>query len=443
MKFLSPVVWSEGMYLAPHHFQAHGRYFEDSVRFAITALWRDPYGLLGCQLDEEALRNGTLSLVHARGILPDGLPFLMPECDALPAVRPIADNFPSTRGHLDVLLAAPLHKHQGANCDLNGEARQARFRAETRTLRDDTTAGEERPIQLGRKNLRLVLETEATDGMTTLPLARVMRDGSGHLTFDPDFIPPCLQIAASDRLMLLLRRLTEILERKSATLGASGSAILGPSEIANFWLLHAVTSALAPLRHLWNSKRGHPEELFVELTRLAGALCTFALDSHPRTLPLYDHEKPGECFRALDRHIRERLETVLPTNCLAIPLEEKGQYFYEAALTDTRCLGRSQWLLGIRSNLGTADVITRTACLVKICSARFVSELVKRAISGLALSHVAVPPAGIPTKVEMQYFGIGRTGAFWDHIVETRRIGIYVPPDLPEPEVELMVILDA
>ena len=75
MKFLSRVVWSEGMYLGPHHFQAQSRYFEDSIGFAVSALWYQPYGLLGCVLDEEALRNGTLSLVQARGVFPTGCLF--------------------------------------------------------------------------------------------------------------------------------------------------------------------------------------------------------------------------------------------------------------------------------------------------------------------------------------------------------------------------------
>src|SRR5208282_4656445 len=111
----------EGMYLGPHHFQAQNRYFEDVVRFAVSALWYQPYGLLGCGLDEEALRNGTLSLIHARGIFPDGMPFLMPDCDAVPPPRPIASLFPPTRDRLEVALAVPQYRPQGLNCALNGE----------------------------------------------------------------------------------------------------------------------------------------------------------------------------------------------------------------------------------------------------------------------------------------------------------------------------------
>src|ERR1039458_78730 len=75
MKLLSRVVWSEGMPLGPHHFQVQSRYFEDSIQFAISSLWFASYGLAGLELDADALYNGSVSLLHARGILPDGLPF--------------------------------------------------------------------------------------------------------------------------------------------------------------------------------------------------------------------------------------------------------------------------------------------------------------------------------------------------------------------------------
>src|SRR5688572_10178725 len=81
MTTLSRVVWSEGMHLAQHHFQAQNRYFEDLIAFTVSNLFFKPYGLVACTLDEEALLNGTVSLIHARGALPDGLTFNFPEDD--------------------------------------------------------------------------------------------------------------------------------------------------------------------------------------------------------------------------------------------------------------------------------------------------------------------------------------------------------------------------
>ncbi len=451
MRYLSPVVWSEGMYLGPHHFQVQSRYFEDSIRFTAAALWFEPYGLIGLQLDREALLNGTLSLVHARGVFPDGLTFQMPDADALPSARNIADLFPPVRDTVTVVLAVPPRKPEGLNCVTapNQNGHNVRYRSETRMIYDETSGRDEKPVNLGIKNIQLLLDTEVNGEYMTLPIGRVRRDGAGNFVFDPDFIPPCLRIGASDRLMLLLERLIEILEEKSAMFSLKQSAEkrswqeFSTREIASFWLLHTVNSSLAPLRHQFFGKRGHPEELFTEMLRLGGALCTFALDSHPRELPLYDHQNLDKCFGQLDQHIRTHLETIVPTQFLTIHLIKRADYFYEGEVTDQRCLDRSRWIFAIRSPLGEVELIAKTPHLAKLCSKGFLPQLVKRALPGLDLTHLPVPPSSIPAKIDFQYFGVGKFGPCWDHIMKTRLVGLYVPGELPEPEIELMVVLES
>src|SRR5260370_32151657 len=100
------------MHLGPHHFQAQSRYFEDSIHFATSSLWFAPFGLVGLELDADALKNSTVSIVNARGIFPDGLPFQMPESRPLPVPRHTTEVFPRTRDTLTILMAsAPLHAH--------------------------------------------------------------------------------------------------------------------------------------------------------------------------------------------------------------------------------------------------------------------------------------------------------------------------------------------
>ena len=88
-------------------------------------------------------------------------------------------------------------------------------------------------------------------------------------------------------------------------------------------------------------------------------------------------------------------------------------------------------------------MIQGTPRLAKICSSQFVPELVKRALPGCALTHLPVPPAAISARVETQYFGVTKAGPCWDHIVQSKRVGIYVPGELPAPELELMVVLES
>jgi type VI secretion system protein ImpJ len=451
MKQLSKVVWSEGMHLGPHHFQVQSRFFEAITHFGISQLWFEPYGVVGLELDGEALRNGTVSLVHARGIFQDGLPFNMPESDPLPAPRAIADLFPPTRESLTAHLVIPLHRLGVPNCALTDQGNNGpmRFIAESAMTADENTGIDEKALKVGRKNIQILLDTEDAGDMQALPIARIRRDGSGNYLYDEAFIPPCIQISASPTLMLMTRRLIEILQEKSATmsLDARGrgkfQAGFSAQEIGQFWFLHAVNSSLGPLRHLYFTKRGHPEELFLELLRLGGALCTFALDSHPRNLPLYNHMALDGCFAEIEKHIHEHLDLLAPSNCLSIPLGAVANYFYEGAITDQRCLDRARWILSVHSALGDADVITRTLQLVKVCSAQFVPQLVKRALPGMELTHIPVPPSAVARRVESQYFSIGRAGPCWDHIVQTRRVGIYIPGDIPDPEIELLIILES
>jgi type VI secretion system protein ImpJ len=450
MRHLSRVVWSEGMYLAPHHFQVQSRYFEDAIDFTASALWFEPYGFAGFALDAEALRNGTVSLLHARGILPDGLPFMMPDCDPLPPARNVADLFPPTRDKVTALLAIPERRAGGANCEaFPGDAGRTRYLAEQRSTPDENTGRDEKPVTVARKNFALLLDTENSEGLQTLPVARIMRDGAGHFVFDPEFIPPCTSVAASDRLMRLLQRLIEILDEKSAALAAGGAATArtwaeySTRDIAQFWLLHTVNSAVAPLREIYASQQVHPERLFVQMLRLGGALCTFSLESHPRTLPRYDHRNLDVCFGELDHHIRAHLETIVPTNVVSIPLRPSANYFFEGDVTDQRCLDRARWVFSIRAETREVDVIARTPQLVKICSRLFVPKLVERALPGLALTHLPAPPPAIATRMEAQYFGISRSGPCWEHIVQTRQVGVYVPGELPGAELELLVILEA
>jgi type VI secretion system protein ImpJ len=302
---------------------------------------------------------------------------------------------------------------------------------------------------LGRKNFHFLVGSESLEGMAALPIARVRRQGTGHFIYDDGFVPPVLQVNASQPLMAMLRRLIELLEDKCRTvakpkdLGATTVSGFSAEGVANAWFLHCVNSSLAPLRHLCVSKHAHPEELFVELSRLAGALCTFSFDSHPAALPLYDHMRLAECFGALDRHIRAHLELIVPSNCVEIDLAPGARYFYEGRITDERVLNRSRWIFGIRCAIGEADLIERTPRLVKICSREFVPKLVERALYGMQLSHVPVPPTALSPKLEYQYFAIDKSGPCWEHMVKTREVGVYVPGELPDPEIELSVLLES
>lgn len=448
MRFLSRVVWSEGMYLGPHHFQTQSRYFEDSIAFLANSLWHEPWGLLRFELDEKAIRNGQAVLLQASGIFPDGMAFELPHSDAAPAARSLTDVFPATDAALPLFLTVPSRHDSGFDFDPGPTVNGARWSVMQRVVRDETNGVDEREVGLGRKNLSIMTDAEITPDLLAIPIARVLRDGRGHFIYDENFVPTSLRVNASETLMLLVKRLLEAIEEKSATVARGahrqGRFEAGTSalDVANYWFLHALHSAMPPLRHLTSTRHAHPEEVFVELSRLAGALCTFSMESDPRQLPTYDHRDPGPAFRALDAHIRHHLEIVVPSNTVTLDFHPIEPYIQSAAVADERCLRRARWIFGIRSSLGEAELLRQVPRLVKVCSSKFVPELVKRALPGLALSHIPVPPAALHAEADMQYFAVESSGPCWEHILQTRTVGIYIPGEIAHPVFELTVIVE-
>jgi type VI secretion system protein ImpJ len=447
MKFLSRVVWSEGMHLGPHHFQTQSRYFEDTLWFLSGNSRANPWGFLHYALDQEALRNGQAILSFASGILPDGLIFDLPDCDPVPAPALLSSLFSPTDSEISLHLAIPTRHDQDLDCDLTGGT-QARYGAVNLTLRDDTLGQDVHDVSFARKNLALVSQAQLTPGMVSFEVARVLRDGKGGFVSNPDFIPPCLRIGASERLTLLLHRLMEAINEKIATVRrdrrSSGRMELGTSalDVANYWFLHCLCSAAPALRQHLSTRLSHPEDVYRDLARLAGALCTFSLESSPDEIPKYVHEDLTSTFRDLDGLIRRYLEIVVPSNSVKLDFTKTAPYFYAAPVNDERCLRRARWILGVRSSMGESTLLRLVPRLVKVCSGRGVQTLVNRALPGLELMHLPVPPSALSAQADMHYFSISLDGPCWQDIQNTKQAGVYIPGEIGDATFDVTVITE-
>jgi len=448
MKFLSRVVWSEGMHLGPHHFQTQSRYFEDTLWFLNSNLRQDPWGFLHFSLDTEAMRNGLAILNFASGILPDGLIFDLPDCDTVPEPAQLSNLFSSTDSEITLYLAIPPRIDQGLDCDLNDSNASTRYSSTQRSLRDDSIGLGENNVQFARKNLVLLSQAQLTADIIAFPIARVLRDGNGGFTSDADFIPPCLRISASESLVLILHRLVQSIDEKIESTRSmrlsSGRFELNTSalDVANYWFLHALCSTLPALRHHLDDRRSHPEEVYRDLARLAGALSTFSLEATRDEIPSYRHRDLTSTFKEMDALIRRYLEVVAPSNSIALQFSKAEPYIYAAEVKDERCLRRSRWVFGIRSSVADSVLLRQTPKLVKICSAEGVAKLVQRALPGLELMHLPVPPAALHAQADMHYFSVSLNGACWQHILQTKQVGVYLPGDLGDATFDLTVITE-
>jgi type VI secretion system protein ImpJ len=447
MRQLQPVLWTKGVLLTPQHLQTQDRFLEDLLELQLSALTFCPWGFQRLNIDREALAGGVLGISQATGILPDGLLFEVPDADPAPSPRPLEGCWQPDQQALDVYLAIPEQQNNGLNVSSGQKDRNTRYLAEVLLRRDENTGLAERPLVVARKNFRILVEGEAIEGHTTLPVARVVRSSAGTYQLDPQFVPPLVDIGASEYLMAVARRLVELLSAKSSALADrrrqknQSLAEFGIADVANFWLLYTVNTYLPEVRHLFEVRRGHPADLYATMLALAGALTTFSTTVHPRDLPAYDHANLSRCFGELDEKLRLLLETVVPANYVSLAMRTVRPEVYASALERDEYLAADGWYLAVNAELDQANLMRAVPELVKVSSADHIEHLIKQALPGLQLTHIPSPPGAIPVKTGYQYFRVGKSGPEWQAITRARNVAAYVPAKLPGVQLELLVVL--
>src|SRR5580700_1079408 len=276
MKKLQPVIWTKGTFLSPQYLQLQDRFLENLLQFHLESLSFRPYGFRSLQISQEILAGGAFGITSASGIFPDGLLFDIPGSDGVPPLKQLGDCFEPDQTTLDIFLAVPQYRERGLNVANSPRQSGARYTAEFELFRDENTGLAEKPVQVARKNFRLLTEGEALDGYSTLRVARIIRTATGLFQLDPRFVPPLLDFNANDYLVAIARRLVEILSARSSSISGMRRqknqtlADFTAADIASFWLLYTINTAFPTFRHLFETRGGHPEALYSAMLSLAG-----------------------------------------------------------------------------------------------------------------------------------------------------------------------------
>ncbi|MBK8096571.1 MAG: type VI secretion system baseplate subunit TssK [Planctomycetes bacterium] len=436
------VVWDEGMQLGPQHFQQWDRHLHDLLRRKAAMLGPHAVGLTSLEVDRQALAGGEFALTAVAGLLADGTVFDAPGRDPLPTPRSFKQLFKPQQDRLLVHLAMPVLCSGGFEVSDTGVAGNQPTPLRRRQIRvaDTLRPGAERDLAVAVPNLRLLFDGEPLEDHVLLTLGAVVRSEAGAFALATDHVPTCLHLAASPHLGALLRRVVELLSARSEELGGRQRQTTGMAGAANLWLLHTINTHLPALLDLHREPRQHPRQLFLALSTLAGQLCTFASQQHPRSLPQYDHADLTGTFRALAERLDALLETVIPHRCIPVPLERTGPTLFQARLPDGTLFERVEFFVAVRADVPEDKLIRELPLKAKVSSLDRVQQLVMMAVSGLPLRHVPSPPPEVPVQPGCQYFRLDRTGEHWEAIRGSHTFAFHVPPDFTGLQLELMAI---
>ena len=442
------IVWNEGMLLTPHHFQQWDNYFEELLNTRIQGAMQFEYGILDLQVSNEAVANGNFQITNCRAVMPDGLLVNVPDAEAVPDLRPVGNHFPPEAATLGVHLAIPAKKAGEANFQTDGAraGSNLRFLQEGVMVKDETTGTNEQAVALAKSNLRIIFDDELRDGFTSIKIAELERTPTGQLKISEEYIPPILKVSGSVWLSNLLRQLVEILITKSGSLGEqrrqskASLADFTTSEVAVFWLLHTINASIPTMAHYFRSTVLHPEKLYLEMAGLVGKLMTFSVDSHPKDIVRYDHDDLYFTFSNLASQLKELLETVIPSRCVAIPLEKTRDTLYVGRVEDERLLKEAAFYLAVRSQMPEAKLIEGVPRVVKIASRDAIDQVIGAALPGVVLTHANPPPAPIPTRVGFKYFMLDTIGPYWNGIRGSKVLAVHVPDEIVDENLEMYAV---
>ncbi len=436
------VLWSEGLFLQPHHFQQHDRYLEHLIGAKAGLGLPYPWGVSRMEIDAEMLRLGKLALTEVVGVLPDGTPFDAPANDPLPLPLQLND---ASAGQA-LFLALPLARRGAAESGGQEQAETGlRYRVGEVSVRDTALgSGTEAAVEVGRLDLRLMFEREARDGFACCGVARVLEcRAEREPVLDRDYIPPCIDYRVGRRLADFVEELGGLLHRQADLRGARvrGVGRGGVSDWADFLLLQVMNRAEPVVLHLTQVQGLHPESLYRHLLGLAGDLATFASDTkRPPVFPPYRHDDLDATFGPLMDRLREYLGREYVERAIAVPIQERQFGFRVALVADRSVLGAARFVLAAQASLDSQTLRNRFPAQCKIGPLERIQELVKLALPGIALKPLPTAPLEIPYHAGFDYFELDRNSEFWKQLAAGGGFGMHIGGEFPGLELELWAI---
>ena len=436
------VVWSEGLFLQPQHFQQQDRYLERYIESRCQALIPYSWGFTEIEIERDYLRIGKFGLRRAAGVFPDGTPVRMPDDDPLP--EPI-DIGPQTRDQI-IHLAVPLRRSDSVDVDRTANGDElARHALKQWEARDATSAsGNPALLEVSGLRSRFLLASEVTQAYACVPLAHLVEcRPDKQVVLDEGFMPTVLYTRASTRLATFVTELLGLLHQRGEALGGrvASTGRGGSAEIADFLLLQAVNRFEPLIAHYAESAAVHPEELFRVCVSAAGELATFTTPSkRPPALPGYRHDRLRESFEPVIAALRSSLSAVLEQRAIPIPIQSKKYGMSVAAVSDHSLFTTAVFVLAARADLPAEELRRRFPSQLKIGPVEKIRELVNLQLKGVPVHAMAVAPRQIPFHAGFVYFELDQTDELWAQLQASGGVAFHLAGEFPGLALEFWAI---
>jgi type VI secretion system protein ImpJ len=436
------VLWKEGVFVKPQHFQQMAFAAESALQQRVSSLNDAFYGFSELELNAEYLSFGKIAIIRARGVMPDGTVFDIP--GDMPPPTPL--EIPQGTANKQVYLTLPLHA-PGAPAvrwpdseDVNG-----RFIAKGVPVMDNHGgSGDSMILDVAIPNLQLKLQDDDNSAYSCLALAKVMdKRADGSLLLDQHFYPTSISLKGAPALHRFLEETTGLIRERARNLaericspGQSGIA-----DVTDFALLQVLNRLHPYFHHLARRRNVHPEQLHIALGQACGELVTFTDDGRlPMDYPAYQHDNLSESFHVLEETLRRSLSTILQPRAVSLPIQERKYGELTAVLHERKLLEDATFVLAVRADLPGDDLRKRFQQQGKVAPLEKLHHFIQLQMPGLPLIPQLVTPRYLPHHSGFVYFELDRQHETWQQFKDTSGFGFHIAGEFPNLEMQLWAI---
>jgi type VI secretion system protein ImpJ len=436
------VIWSEGLFLRPQHFQQQQRHVEHYIEQRAGAVRRNAWGFLELQVDRDLLAIGKFALRRALGVFPDGTPFRLPDDDPLPAPVEVG---PQARDSI-VYLGIPVRRTGALEVERGTAAgTPTRFVIREYESRDITTESSELvPLEVSALRTQILLQGSALDEFVSVPVARIIECRSDRqVVLDEGFMPTVLDIGACLPLARFSSELLGMVRQRADELArvVGNAQHGGVSDVGQFLQLQAFNRHELLLQHLVRQHPVHPEELYQLLFNITGDLCTISSATRrPPSLPEYVHATLQPTFEPLIQALRGYLDSRPPNAVVSIALERKQASAYLAVIRDTSLFDSAQFVIAAKAQIQSESLRRQFPALVKLAPAPHLARYVEALLPGIGLQPMTSVPNVLPYLAGYEYFRLDSTHASWSDLKTAGALGMFVGQGLPGLEMQMWAI---
>jgi type VI secretion system protein ImpJ len=440
MTWNSKVAWTEGLFLRPQHFQQQDRYHEGNLTARVGRITPYPWGVTALEIDHDLAQQGKFAVRRCAGIMPDGMPFDIPDGSPLPEPLELNERI----ANMVVGLAVPAIAKNSREVDFPDADSASRFWRGAGTVIDSAAATRsEEEIDIAHPRLAYAVLDGSKAGYTQIGLARVVEIQDKTVIFDERYLPPAIATHAHAGFGGILDRVIGWIETKLEELAryAADPTSGGGLQYADYFILQVLNRDIPVLRHMRASQYVHPERLYEKLICLAGELATFATAKRmANRYEAYDHDDLVATFHPVLRDLQSALSARMERRAIRLELIERAANAYVSPIRDRALFQHASFILEVYSSRPLTEIQINFPQLFKVGPSTKMQEIVHAHLPGVPLVHTPTPPRQIRALTDHVYFRLDRQTPLWAEFSTAPAVGMHFSGDWPDLKLEFWAV---